>query len=340
MTRTLRAVGALALLAGGVQELANGQVPSRIRLGTLAPQGSSYHQILQEMGEEWRTASNGAVQLVVYAGGTMGSEAELVRRIRLGQLHAAAITVAGLAEIDPAVSALQDMPMMYRTLEEAEYVRGKLEPTFTRLMGDKGFVVLFWADAGWVRLFARRPAVRPDDFKTLKVFVTAGATKQFDLMKSAGHSPVALEWSDALTALQTGMIDAVPTIPYYALAGQFYTVAGNMLDLNWAPLMGATIISKKTWDALPTATQTQFRTAALNAGRKFQATGRKENDDAVRAMQSRGLKIAALTPAALTEWRSMAEGFYPQIRGSMVPADIFDEVRRLLNEYRASTARE
>jgi TRAP-type C4-dicarboxylate transport system substrate-binding protein len=340
MKRLLGSWSGLTLVAVSFATAAAAQGATRIRLGTLAPQGSSYHRILQEMGEKWRTASNGAVQLVVYAGGTMGSETELVRRMRLGQLHAATITVTGLEEIDPSVSGLQEMPMMYRTLEEAEYVRAKLEPTLTRIMGDKGFVVLFWADAGWVRYFSRRPAVRPDEFKTLKVFVTAGSTEHFDLMKSAGHSPVALEWSDALTALQTGMIDAVPTIPYYALAGQFYTVAGNMLELNWAPLVGATIISKKTWDALPAATQTQFRAAALEAGRQFQAAGRKENDEAVAAMQSRGLKLVPITPVALSEWRAMAEGFYPKIRGSMVPADIFDEVRRLLADHRGSATRE
>lgn len=319
---------------------AQGAPPQRIRLGTLAPQGSSYHRILQEMGEKWRTASSGSVQLVTYAGGTMGNEAELVRRMRLGQLHAATITVTGLQEIDPAVSALQEMPMMFRTLEEVQYVREKLEPTLARLMADKGFVVLFWADAGWVRYFSRRPALRPDDFKTMKTFITAGDTKHFDIMKSAGHQPVALDWSDALTALQTGMVDVIPTIPYYALAGQFYTVASHMLEINWVPLVGATIISKKTWDALPAATQAQFREAAAVAGRQFQAAGRKESDDAVAAMKSRGLTVAPVPPNVAAEWRSLAETFYPKIRGSMVPAEMFDEVTRLLTQYRSSPARE
>jgi TRAP-type C4-dicarboxylate transport system substrate-binding protein len=330
---------ALTALASVLPSPAATQV-TRIRLGTLAPQGSSYHRILQEMGEKWRIASNGSVQLVVYAGGTMGSEAELVRRMRLGQLQAGTITVTGLQAIDQAVTALQEMPMMFRTLDEVQYVRSKLEPTLARLMGDKGFVVLFWADAGWVRYFSRKPGLHPDDFKTMKTFVTAGQTRQFDLMKSAGHTPVELEWSDALTALQTGMIDAVPTIPYYALAGQFYTVAPHMLELNWVPLVGATIISKKTWDALPAAAQTQFREAALHAGRKFEEAGRKESDDAVAAMRARGLVVTPVPPAVAAEWRTLAEGFYPKIRGSMVPAEMFDEVRRLLTAYRSSTSRE
>ena len=312
--------------------------PVRIRLGTLAPQGTSYHRILQEMGERWRTATDGQVQLTVYAG-TMGSEAELVRRMRLGQLQAGALSGVGMTEIDRAVGALQEMPMAFRTLEEYEYVRTRLEPVLAARLAERGFVALFWGDAGWVRIFTRRPAVRPDDFRTLKMFVTAGDNEQFDLMRTSGFSPVSLEWSDALTALQTGMIDGVPTIPYFALSMQFHTVAANMLEVNWMPLLAALLISKRTWDGLPAETQTALRTAAAEAGRQFQARGRTESDEAVAAMRRRGLNVVLVPPAAEAEWRTLSERLYPQIRGRMVPADMFDEVLRLLAEYRAARPR-
>lgn len=313
---------------------AQGAPPTRIRLGTLAPQGTSYHHILQEMGEKWRSATNGQVQLTVYAG-TMGSEVELVRRMRLGQLQAATLTTTGIASIDPAVVALQQMPMMFRTLDELDFVRSKLEPNLARRLADRGYVVLFWADAGWVRYFARQPVVRPDELKKLRIFVTAGETQQFDIMKSNGYAPVSLEWADALTSLQTRMIDAIPTIPYMALTMQVHTVAKYMLDLNWLPLVGATIISKKTWDALPPETQAAMRTVAARAGADFQARGRAESNEAVQAMRARGLSLVQIPPAAEAEWRTMSERLYPQIRGSIVPADMFDDVVRLLAEYRS-----
>jgi len=333
--RTITLVAAVALATAPRAE-AQG-APQRLRLGTLAPQGTSYHHILQEMGERWRTATNGQVQLTVYAG-TMGSELELVRRMRLGQLQAATLTVIGLREIDPAVGALQQMPMMFRSLDEVEYVRSRLEPVLARRLADKGFLVLFWADAGWVRYFTRRPALHPDDFKRLKIFVTAGDNEQYDLMRSAGFTPVSLEWSDALTGLQTGMIDAVPTIPYFALAMQFHTVATSMLEINWLPLVGATIISKRSWDALSPEAQAAMRTAAADAGRSFQARGRAESDEAVAAMRQRGLTVIPVPPPVEAEWRTMSERFYPQIRGTLVPADMFDEVVRVLAEYRARPA--
>lgn len=309
--------------------------PVRIRLGTLAPQGTSYHRILQQMGERWRVATAAQVQLTVYAG-TMGSEVELVRRMRLGQLQAAALTADGLGTIDPAVGALQMMPMMFRSLEELEFVRSRLQPVLARRMAERGFVVLFWADAGWVRFFSRQPAVRPEEFRRLKIFVTAGANDQFDIMRSLGYSPVSLEWSDALTALQTGMVDVIPTIPYFALSMQFHTVASHMLDLNWAPLFGGMVVTRRAWEALAPERQAALREAADEAGRAFQQRGRTEADEAVQAMRRRGMSLVPVPPEAVAEWRAFSERVYPQIRGSMVPAEIFDEVVRLLAEYRSS----
>jgi len=319
-------------------DVAQAQGAVRIRLGTLAPQGSSYHRILQEMGEKWKAATNGQVQLTIYAG-TMGSELELVRRMRAGQLQAAAVTTTGLASIDRGVAALQNIPMMFRTLDELDYVKARLGPMLDKRLEAKGFKVLFWGDAGWVRFFTRDKIDRPEELKRLKTFVTAGETQQFELMKSAGYSPVALEWADALTSLQTKMIDAVPTIPYFGLATQVYTIAGYMLDLNWAPVVGALIVNQKTWDALSPQQQAALSAVSLETGKQFQAQGRKEADEAVAAMQKRGLTVVPIPPPLLTEWRKTSEQMYPKIRGFMVPTDMFDEVVRLVTEYRSRPAR-
>lgn len=310
--------------------------PSRIRLATMAPTGTSYHRALQGMGEKWRQVPGGGIALTIYADGTMGSEPDMVRRMRVGQIQAAMLTVAGLSEIDPSVSALQKMPMMFRSLEEVEYVRSKLQPDLERRLLEKGFVVLFWADAGWVRFFSKEPATRPEDFKKMKVFVTAGDNAQIEIMKAAGYRPVPLEWSDALTGFQTGLIDAVPTVPFHALAGQYYLAAHHMLEVNWVPLVGATLVTKKTWDALPPATRDALVQSAAEAGKQIQERGRKESIESVEAMKKRGLQVHPVAPEVEAEWHRVAQEFYPQVRGKIVPAELFDEVQRLLGEYRAS----
>jgi TRAP-type C4-dicarboxylate transport system substrate-binding protein len=303
-----------------------------IKLATVLPSGTSYHQILQTMGQEWR---NGGVTLTIFAGSQMGDEADIVRKMRVGALQAGVLSVVGLSEIDKAVTALQYMPMMFRSLEEVDYVRRKLEPDLERRLLEKGFLVLFWGDVGWIRFFSRDPVLHPADLRKEKVFVWAGDNHQVDIMKSMGYQPVPLVTGDMLPGMQSGMITAVALAPFYALAGQVYGRANHMLEINWTPLVGATVILKKSWDALPAASREGLMKAARVAGVEMKARGRIEGDLSVEAMKKRGLKVQAVPPEVEAEWRKMAEEVYPKIRGTMVPADMFDQVQGLLKEYRA-----
>jgi TRAP-type C4-dicarboxylate transport system substrate-binding protein len=322
-------------VAFGVQAL-YGQSPVRIRLATLAPKGSSYHQILLSMAEKWRQAPGGGATLTIFTDGTMGGEADMVRRMRIGQIQAGMLTVVGLSEIDQSVSALQNMPMMFRSLEEVDYIREQLAPALEKRLINKGFVVLFWGDGGWVRFFSKEPVTYPNDLKRMKLFAWSGDTHQLDIMKAGGYQPIPLETNDILPSLQTGLINAVPSTPFYALAGQFYGPAPHMLELNWAPLVGGAVVTKKLWDTLPDAARSAMLAAAQEAGSQIKAKSRAESDQSVESMKKRGLTVHAVTPEIEAAWRKAAEEVYPRIRGSIVPADMFDEVQRLLQEFRNS----
>jgi len=309
-----------------------------IRLATLAPSGTSYDLILRQMGEKWRKATNGEVNLRVYPGGNQGSEADIVRRMNVGELQAAMLTVGGLSEIDPTATALQEIPMLFNSLDEQTYVREKMRADFERRLLAKGFIALFWGDSGWVRFFSRNPGIKPDDFRSMKIFVTASnSAKEMQIMQGLGYKPVALDWADALIQLQTGGVDAVPAPPILALSGQYYTVVKHMTEVNWAPLVGATVVTKRAWDAIPQATRDVMAGAAADAGKQIQDASRKESDEAVDTMKKKwGLSVHAMTPELQQQWRAFAEAVYPKIRGSLVPPDVFDEARRLVAEYRAS----
>jgi TRAP-type C4-dicarboxylate transport system substrate-binding protein len=330
-------IGALAVSAVLARPtmVAAAEASVRIKLATLAPKDTSFHKSLLNLGEQWRKASGGAVALTIFTDGTMGGEADMVRRMRIGQMQAAMLSVAGLLQIDESVTGLQLMPMVYHSLDEFDYVRDRLRPMLEKRFLDKGFVVLFWGDAGWVHFFSKQPASRPADFKKMKMFVWSGDTRSVEIMKAVGINPVPLEQTDILTGLQTGLIDAVPSVPFYALAGQFSGPAPHMLDVNWVPLVGATVITKKAWETIPAASRESLLKAAAAAGEQIKARSRAESSESVEAMKKRGLTVQAMTPELQLEWNKFAEEVYPQIRGKAVPAEMFDEIMRLVKEYRA-----
>jgi len=308
----------------------------KVRLGTLAPKGSSYAKHLQVMGEKWRKAPGGGALLTIYPDGTMGSEADMVRRMRLGQLQAAMVTTSGLSEIEPGVAGLQSMPKVYRNLEEVDYITTKMEPMLEKRLNDKGFVVLFWSDTGFVHFFSKQSVAAPEDFKKAKLFVAAGRPSELAIYRFVGCNPVPLEVADILPSLQTGLIDCVAMPPTIALALQVDAMAPHMLDMNWVPLVGAAIISKKTWDSIPPEAQAEMRKAAAEAGKQLKADGRRENIESIAAMQKRGLKVDNLTPELDTRWNQEVEKVLSRIRGIAVPADIYDEVTNQLNAFRTS----
>ncbi len=334
-------LGRLACIAGvalalGLVTSQPAQAETKVRLATLAPKDTSYHKSLQMMGDKWRQASGGAVTMTIYTDGTMGGEADMVRRMRVGQIQAAMLTVNGLMQIDSSVSSFQNLPMMFHDMDEADYVRGKLQAGIEKKFFDKGFVVLFWGDAGWISFFTRKEAIRPEDFKNLKMFVGSGDTPTADIIKGLGITPVPLEQTDILTGLQTGLIDTVPTVPFYALAGQFYLPASHMVEVKWAPLIGGTVITKKAWESIPANQREEFKKAAAEAGAQIKNSSRIEEAESIAAMKKRGLTVHPLTPEVAVEWQNLAEKVYPMIRGKIVPADLFDEVQSLLKDYRAA----
>src|SRR5580692_8283409 len=257
-----------------------------VKMGTLAPEGSPWHEALQSMAQRWRTISGGQIKLVIYPGGVLGDEPDMVNKMRIGQIQAAGLSGAGLSGIEPGVMALQ-IPMMFDSYEELDFVRERVAPRLEKMMEDRGYLVLNWGDVGWVHFFTIRPATRLADMRNMKLFTWAGDNDTLELWKANGFRAVPLAATEILTGLQTGLIDAVPTTPLYALLNQSFGIARNMNDVKWAPLIGATVVSKRVWDSIPAAQRTIMLAAARDAGVGMQGAIRKMGDDAIATMQKR-----------------------------------------------------
>ncbi len=307
-----------------------------IRLGTILPSGTAQLKELQVLGEEWQKASNGAVKLTLYPDGRLGGESEMVKKMRIKQLNACVLSVVGLSEIDPGVGGLQLMPLAFRTWDEVDFVREKMRPMLEERLRAKGYEVLFWADAGWVRFFSKEAGVHPDDFKKMKVFAWAGDVRETEIMKDVGYRPVSLETTDILLGLNTDLINVVPVPPIVALASQLYGPAPHMLDLNWSPIVGAAVVRHDVWEKITPEVRAKIRAASEATGVKIRKISREESENSVRVMQQHGLKIQTLTPEVQKEWNALGDDVLKRVRGNTVPADIFDEVMRRLEEFRSS----
>ena len=320
----------------GVLAPAKAQETVRIRMGTVVPEGSPWHEALLHIRQEWRRISGGVVNLRIYAGGVLGDGAECVRQVRSGTLDACALSSIGLEQIDNAINCLQ-IPMMFSSYEELDYVRDRMTARLEQTMEEGGFQVLNWSDGGWVHFFSKNPARTPNDIREMKLFISAGDPEAERIYKELQFHVVPLSATDMVTALQTGMIDAFDVPPVFALLNRSYTLAENMTPVKWSPLVGGTVISRRAWERIPQEFRMEMLAAARQAGERLRPTIRKMGDDAVAAMQKRGLSVVDLDDDELRQWQSEAEAAYSRLRGRYVAPELFDEVLRLRDEFRRSS---
>jgi TRAP-type C4-dicarboxylate transport system substrate-binding protein len=292
--------------------------------------------VLQQIGAAIRQSEGAGASVTIYTDGSQGGEADVVRRMRIGQLNATMMSVVGLSSIEPSVAVLQKMPLLFRNTDEIDYVGKALLPQVERNLLAKGFVAVQWSDAGWVRFFTKEPATLPADFKSRRMFVWSGDPDQVEIMKQLGYRPVVLETADIVPGLQTGLVDTVPLVPMYALATQADSAAPYMIDVRWAPVFGAIVFSRQSWEAMTEATRTAVRAAAAAGARDFREYAARADVEAIAAMEKRGLKVVHLNAEQERGWQAFAQQLYPLIRGRTLPAASFDEALRLVGEYRAA----
>ena len=309
--------------------------PSVVKLATLVPEGSVWDKALRDMGAEWSSSTQGRVSLRVYPGGVAGDEPDVVRKMRIGQLQAAAITTAGLASIDPSFNVF-NVPMFFTSYPELYATLAKLEPVLKQRLDAKGFVLLSWGHGGWVYFFTKHPVANIEGLRKSKMFIWAGDDQMVNVWKQKGFNPVPLAATDIMTGLQTGMIDAYPTTPLLGLTLQWYRSTPNMVGMGMAPLVGGLVMSKAAWNKLPPADRAKVQAACDKMERRLEVEVPRQDTTAVAEMQKRGLKVNAVGAANAAEFKKVAEEFASALAGVRIPLDVLAMARKERDTFRAA----
>ena len=312
-----------------------GRVPSAqtattIKLASVVPDISIWANNLKQMGMEWSQQSGGRVAVTVFTGGSQGDESTVLRKMRLDALQAAALTGVGLGSIDSSFNVF-DVPFFFESYEELNAVTEALTPTLAKRLDAKGFVLINWGNGGWTQVFTKKPVKTVAELKKAKLWTSAGNDRMVQWFKSNGFEPRAMAMTDIMTGLTTGLVEAVPTTPLAALAYQWYKQTPNMLDIGLAPVVGATVVTKKAWNAVPAADRPKLLASAAGVQKRLEADVPRAEAAAIAEMTRRGLVV---TKASGPEWRNEVDGLAVKMRGEMVPKDMFDLALKARDAYR------
>ena len=300
-----------------------------VKFASLAPEGTVWNDMLIEMKQEWQTATENKVRIKIYPGGILGDERDMVRNMRIGRLHGAGLTTEGLTELAPDFSAFF-LPMVYKNEDDIYKVLNELLPDLEKTIESRGAKLLYIANLGWAYWFTKEIIKHPDDLLDKRIFTWAGNYRYAEIYKRAGYSVVPLAGTEILSSLQTGMVDAITTMPLYALAGQSFGIANNMLDLKWGFLLAGIVIDLNTWNSIPEKYHTRLMEISNNMQKKSMEMNRKAELDAINAMKGYGLKVQALNQEEMDAWEKRAEEIIPILRGYTIPENLFDRVFEIL----------
>ncbi len=305
-----------------------------IKFATLAPEGSTWLKVMKEFDQEVQKLTNGEVRFKIYAGGIQGDEKDVLRKIRLGQLHSAGFTGVGLGEILPEVRIL-DSPLLFRNDEEVDYISDLLYDEFSRKFEEKGYVLLGWTEVGFVYVYGKKPIRSLVDLKGTKMWMWEGDPIAEATFKALGVSAIPLSITDVLTSLQTGLIEAVYTSPLACVSLQWYTRVKYMMDVPLADAAGAVLVSKRMFNKIPPEYQKILREKGREYMRKLVLLSRKDNQQSIELMKQNGIQVVHVPEANLPEFEAAGARARESLVGKLYSQELLNRVETALQEFRS-----
>lgn len=309
-------------------------VAQTIKFATVAPDGSTYMKIMREFDAEIRRLTGGEVKFKIYANQSQGDEKAVVRKIRIGQLHAAGFTGVGLGEILPEVRVLE-LPFLFRNYEEVDYVASLLYDEFSRKFEEKGFIILGWADVGFAYVFAQKPIRTLEELRRTKMWMWEGDPLAEATFKALGVSAIPLSLVDVLTSLQTGLIEAVYIPPLPCISLQWHTRVKTMMDVPLANVTGAVLVSRRMFRKL----SPEHQQILLEQGKKYMAQlvqqAREDNEKSIELMRQNGIQIVSLSEEDLVPFYQAAQQAHQALVGKLYSQELLDRVKQALAEFRS-----
>lgn len=334
-SHVLRRVLKLAALLVGALAVVSPAAGVELKIATIAPDGSHWMREMRAAAAEIKERTGGGVEIKFYPGGVMGNDAQVLRKIRIGQLHGGAFTAGGLAERYSALN-LYGMPLLFRSLDEVDYVRMHLDPVLKKGLEEAGFVSFGFIEGGFANLMSNFPVRSLDDMRRRKVWVPEGDAINFAAMESLGLSPVVLPVTDVLTGLQTGLLDVAAASPVAALVLQWHTKVRYLTDVPVSYSMGLLAIDRRVYERIPAEHRAIFEEVVTRTVAQLDAAAREDNHRAREVLERYGVEFVTVEPADVEQLRERVAAIYPELEARAdVDADLMRRMLGLLEEYRA-----
>jgi len=304
------------------------------KVASLAPEGSIWTKRFRDFTSEVTEKSNGEIAFKIYAGGVMGDDQAMYRKMRIGQLNGGGFTMTGISEVVPDFRVL-DIPFLFNSYDEVDWVRAKLMDRFEKAFDEKGMVLMAITEVGFAYTMSTMPITTLEDLKQSKAWAPAGDPVSQILLETVGVTPIPLSIPDVLTSLQTGLINTVFNSYYGAIALQWFTRISYITDIPFAYAYGAFVLDKKTFSRLEPPLQELMKSAARTHFDQLLLDTRKSNEESLQVLLQNGITLVKPTPDTKNELQnSYRERTVEKLKDTAFSKSIYTETMKYLGNYR------
>ncbi len=326
--------GRFLVLAGLLFLLLVGALPGQqIKVASTAPESSPWGEALNRLSADWARISNGRVRLQIFHNGIAGNESDVLRKMRIGQIHAAVITSGALSHLAEELLTIS-MPMLIRTDEELDYVFERIRDDIEETVRSNRFEVLGWSKAGWIRFFASEPITSPEVLKSLRLAAGADNEELLQAFRLMGYQAIPTTETELLTALNSGRVDAFYTSPIAAAGFQWFARAPHMLEIRVAPFLGSFVMIETMWRRVPNALKPDLLASVERQIARLDSAVRELEDEAIETMEQYGLEVTRLSSSQEERWYDEFSESSSLTVGTVFDEELYESITRYLSEYR------
>lgn len=305
-----------------------------LKIATLAPAGTTWMKEMKAGAKLIKQRTEGRVKLKFYPGGVMGNDQSVHRKIKIGQLHGGAFTPGGLARVDSSIQSL-GLPMLFKSLDEVDYVRERADSVMKQQMEKKGFVILGISEGGFARILSKQPLQDLESIRDSKVWMPEGDKVGQTIFRALGITPISLPISDVFTGLQTGLIETVAVNPTSAIAFQWHTSTAYMTDVPISYIVGVLAVQKKAFNKISAADQAIVREEMSKVFGRMDKLNRDDNQAAKLALANQGITFVEANPGEVERWRNISDQSIDEmISSGIISREVVTQVRGHLQEFR------
>lgn len=307
-----------------------------IKIATAAPEGSGWMREMRAGATEIKQLTEGRVKIKFFAGGVMGNDKSVLRKMRVGQLHGGAFTTGSLDSLVNDVG-LFSLPLVFRSQDEVDFVRSQMDADLKKLLEDSGYACFGFAGGGFALLMAEKPVRTTDDARGRKIWVPEGDPISYRAMESLGLSPVTLPITDVMTGLQAGLVDVIAASPVGALAFSWHTQVKYVTNTPLSYLYATMVIDKKIFSKISDSDQQVVRDVMEKIYVRIDQANRVDNEAASQAMISSGIQFVDSPESEVIRWRSLAAKLADDMqREGDISSVLYNRMQTLLKQYRTT----